>query len=454
MGWTMRAVALLGAALIAGCSGVVTGDPDDEPAGADAAVEPAADAAAPALRDDGRSAGPWRDRLVSALDSDALAEAFAAAGYQPPPGLVLYGARIEPGAEQPAMVVFDFGPGAFSTDFWPASTIKLLSAIGALHQLRERGFTGEAEVSFAGIGDLGRLRDLYGPSIRVSDNLAYTRTLQIAGLAFMNDVFLTGERGFDDTVLTRSYVVGVPSHEVPEMTLREGVEVATVPARSDDVNRFGCVGNCTSLYELVEGLRRVLLDAELPARQRFDLAASDIAELRSALCDAPSFFEAGAVRALGPVSVCNKSGWVPDLHYLDHALIEIEATGERLLLAAALPWSSCGSDGACRAMLAEVAEHALPALRARPGVPVQDDGGVDMPVQLDDDGSGVVLTIDAPGASQLELWIGRAQVATAEGSGRFAIALEQRPGAGEVVTLRARAGEQVVAQRTVSFAPR
>lgn len=280
----------------------------------------------------------------------------------------------------------------------------------------------------------------------MSDNLAYTRTLQIAGVERINQSVLTAEHGFGDTVLTRSYVAGTPANQSPAFTFTEGAATITIPARTDPTD-FGCVGNCTNLYELGEGLRRVVLDVELAAAQRFDLDAADLDGLNAALCDAESFFAAGAERALGPVRVCNKPGWVPDLHYLDHAIITVDASGERYLLAAAIPWpQACSSHNGCAAMLSEIAEYTLPIVRDAVGVPIQDEG-VGITVQRD---SPTDLQIDAPGADSIRVWQGRNLAVEAEGqNGRFAITLPETPSSAMIMTVQAFAGNNPLAHRAL-----
>ena len=83
------------------------------------------------LRDDGLVATTWRDKVLRVIDSEALPAYFAEVGYTLPAGSAVYGVRLDAGAEYPSYQFFDAGGGAFDLSFWPASTIKLLSALGA-----------------------------------------------------------------------------------------------------------------------------------------------------------------------------------------------------------------------------------------------------------------------------------------------------------------------------------
>ena len=100
---------------------------------------------------------------------------------------------------------------------------------------------------------------------------------------------------------------------------------------------YGCPeGNCSNLYEMVESVRRVVLDRQIPAADRFTLAPSDVDALRDALIGADGFFVEGATIALGPdTRVFSKPGWVPGRDCVDVAYIE--GGGERFLLGVSTP---------------------------------------------------------------------------------------------------------------------
>jgi len=357
--------------------------------------------------------------------------------------------RIVPGLEGPAYVLYDAGLGAFSQEFWPASTVKLLAALAALEYVRGLGFTGAARVTFAP-ETADSLRAIVDRAVRVSSNSDYDLTLLLAGVDRLNREFLTAARGFPTTVLQRSYMgLGVP--DSPACTLEERGRthvVAARPAQPDD----GCPeeGNCTNLFELTEALRRFVLHDELPAAERFDLDPADRAALLDALCvaDSSSFLE-GALRVLGaPPRICHKTGSVGDRDFLDHALIEDPATGERWLLAASIP--DQGGSTESKAALASLAEQVLRALRGRQGgFALQPDAGIPLVVQLDRTGRGrrasVTLTVDAPGADTVTLFLdGRPFVEAAPEEGRFVARPERPPRDDHLLTVNAsRAGTPI-----------
>lgn len=410
--------------------------PSDAPADLDAFLPPLRD---DALLPDWR----WDEKVARVIDDGMLARAFAAAGFSLPAGSEAYAARIVSGVDGPAYELHEAGGGAFSEDYWPASTVKLLSAIAALEHVHERGFSSAAHVTFdSGFED--DLSAIVDRSIRVSSNIDYVRTFRITGFDRMNEVFLTTERGFPRAVLQRSYEAGVSVRSVPGYTLDEAGRSAYVPATSSTAS-YGCGsdGNCVSLFELGEGVRRLVLDPEIPEGERFAIAPADRAVVMDALCSAtPSFFASGVTRALGAAArVCHKPGWVPDNDCLDHGVVEDPASGDRFLLAASVPMGASLSD--CD-VLGDFAAHAIAALRASPGFPLQPDAGIPIVAQLD----AGTITVEALGADRVEAWIDGAPVGEARGGSRFVIthsAAEREA----LLALRAWAGASAIGFRSL-----
>jgi len=426
---------------------------DDGSAGAgDADVAP--EAGPPPPRDDAVLPGwRWDRKARRVIDRSTLPAAFRAAGYTLPEGAAVYAVRIVTGVEGPAYVLYEAGAGAFDQDFWPASTVKLLAALGALDFVRSVGFTGAAQVTFDD-GTSDTVRAIIDRAIRVSSNADYDLTMLVAGLDRLNDEFLTAERGFPTVVLQRSYT-GNGVRDSPGLTLLEGERTLRVEPRRGRAD-YGCPdnGNCTSLFDLVEGLRRVMLHVELPPAERFDIDPADRAALLDALCnDEDSSFRDGARAAFGTEPrVCHKTGSVHDRDYLDHALIEDPRTGSRFLLAASLP--DQGGSTESRDALGVLAEHVLRTLAHRTsGAPLQPDAGLPLAVQLDRQGTGrhsrALLTIDAPGADAVETYLdGRREEPSAEGS-RFVIRPRGRPRGEHLLVVVGLAGGRAVAYRAV-----
>jgi hypothetical protein len=279
------------------------------------------------------------------VDGDSL----AGAGLTFPEGAKVLAARIFGGGDTPAYAYYQAGGGGFTNDFFPASTIKLLAALGALDFAHSLGFTGDAVV------DGGyTLHEYYDAALRWSSNEDYSALVRIAGVDRLNRQFLP-EHGFFDTAIQEPYGAGEQVTWSPEMTLAEGDHEVVVPEREGGPD-YGCGGgNCATLFDLAEATRRVVLDAELPAAERFDLSPADVTGLQDALAGAEGFIAPGVVDAIGPdVRIFTKPGWVPELHCVEAAVVVDDATGHRFLIALSAP-----DDGSCE----ELATMAFDVLR-------------------------------------------------------------------------------------------
>lgn len=286
----------------------------------------------------------WRNQVRRLVDEQALTQYFENAGGVPRYAVDIYAVAVKQRPGGLAYRYFDVNKGAFSQAFWPASTIKLIAALAALTQVQGWGFTGEAIAKWSGFSDA--VNDIAERAVRVSSNEDYDRTLQIAGNDYVNGEWLTEERGFPTTVLKASYArLGVIN--VPAFTLSEGDKVKNVPARAGTGNHTCESGknNCTTLYELIEATRRLLLHDEVPADERFAINDGDRAQLVQASCRAvPSHFVGPSTQVFGEgTSACGKSGWVPDLDRLDQRMITAPS-GLRYFLASAVPDSAASAD--------------------------------------------------------------------------------------------------------------
>ena len=271
-----------------------------------------------------------------AVDGDVLDVALREAGVELPPGSGVYAVRLNDGPEGLTYEAFEAGEGATYDGFWPASSVKLLAAVGALEYLADLGFTGAARITMEGRSFT--VADVYDAAIAESSNEAYDRLVRIAGVDWLNAEFLTGANGFPATVIQRSYT-GDGVDVSPAMTVVEGGRRVTVPARRA-TGIYACPddGNCSNLLELTESVARVTLDAELPEEDRFAIAEVDIAGLRDALLESEGFVEPAVAAALGESTlVYNKPGYVPGDDCIDVAMLADDSGAARYLLAVATP---------------------------------------------------------------------------------------------------------------------
>jgi len=286
-----------------------------------------------------------------------------AAGYELPPGSSVYAARVVDGGDRPLYVDFVAGGGALADDFWPASSVKVLAALGALDFAASLGFTGAATVSFEasypGADDPLTIRELYRSAVLDSDNLDYDILIRIAGFDRLNTVFLSPGHGFPATVIQRSYA-GIDVRWSPEMTLEEDGRSVVVPARQG-AGEYECPdeGNCSNLFELSEAMRRLVLDGSVPADERLAISPADVQSLMDALAGTGSFFAPGIAQAVGPgATVQSKPGVAAGLACVDTAVVTVP-TGDRYLLSATIP--DADFDQEC-GELSDLAAAVLPLL--------------------------------------------------------------------------------------------
>jgi hypothetical protein len=311
----------------------------------DAKGEPAEVVALPGIEGAAEVEGPGTLGPLAAPPSRpvSMGAELAAAGYEVPASANVYAVRVMEGPEGRIYEQFEAGGGALGVDFWPASSIKVLAALGALDFLRSLGFTGAATVAFDDGLPSQTLRSIYEPAIRDSSNYDYDLLVRIAGLDWLNGEFLTARNGFPVTSISRSYG-GLAFDESPAMILEEGGRRAYVPVRKAERDPECANGNCSNLFEMAESVRRIVLHEQIPVEQRFDLDATDVKALAGALQEAEGFFPAAVTRTLGSgAKIWSKPGDAAELDCLDVAFIEAR-TGRRFLVAASVPHSAGGCD--------------------------------------------------------------------------------------------------------------
>lgn len=318
-----------------------------------AAIRSVSDEAGVALPGDIRGAvdveGPATLGPLSAPPSRPVSidAVLKAKGYEVPEAANVYGVRVMEGPEGRIYEQFEAGGGALGVDFWPASSIKVLAALGALDFARSLGFTGAATIAFDDGLPSQTLRSIYEPAIRDSSNYDYDLLVRIAGLDRLNSEFLTARNGFPVTSISRSYG-GLAFDESPAMVLEEGGRRVYVPVRKAELAPECGTGNCSNLFEMAESVRRIVLHDQIPAEQRFDLDPVDVKALASALQKAEGFFPAAVTRVLGSgAKIWSKPGDAAELDCLDVAFIE-SRTGRRFLVAASVPHRSGGCEALSR----------------------------------------------------------------------------------------------------------
>lgn len=279
------------------------------------------------------------------------------AGFAPPEDFKALVLLPDADGEGPA---FDWcGTSDDRGDWWPASSVKIFAAIAALERSRGLGFPPEVWVRYHYDREPGapedassvayRLSGMVHRAIAPSSNADFDRLVELVGLDAMHRGFFTEENGLEDTAFRRAYTGRLRDPETdlgifgasPPLSLYLGRRRRELPARPATVTP-DCpdLGNCTTLADLAEAMRRVMFHGRLPPEERFDLGPPELEVLRGALSgERPrgNGLPAAVQRGVGEdvsLRFFHKPGYA--LRWISEVLlVEWEDTGRRAIIAAA-----------------------------------------------------------------------------------------------------------------------
>ena len=233
---------------------------------------------------------------TSGVDTTTLPRLMREESFKPPQKFMAF--VIEFTFDETRKVVireraFDYQGTSSKNDGWnPASLVKLFAAIAALRRIDELGFTSRAKVTFHGkhpyTTTVGALIEA---AIIQSDNIAYNRVVQLASFDKLHRETLTSRYGISHTALNRGYELTRwkelgedPSLRIsPEITLSEGKKTTKLPAAKSNAPVACSSSACTTLQDLGESIRRLMLQEQLPASETFNLKQQDLLVLRRAM---------------------------------------------------------------------------------------------------------------------------------------------------------------------------
>ena len=239
--------------------------------------------------------GKWWKR--NGVNTTALPKLMAAEGFKKPERFMALIIEITFDSTRQVIVrerAFDYNGTSSKNSGWnPASAVKIFAAIGALRRIDELGFSSRAKVTFHSkktytttVGELIRA------AIIQSDNIAYDRVVQLASFEKLHTQILTSRFGITQTALNRSYensrwqgVLGESTslRISPQITLTEGKRTQTLPAANSKAASVCGATACTSLQDLAESTRRLMLQEQLPENESFNLKHEDLIMLRQAM---------------------------------------------------------------------------------------------------------------------------------------------------------------------------
>ena len=239
----------------------------------------------------------WAASVLMAPAPGGADEALDAALDAVAPGIAKWATVCQVTTDTAGQLRFawtDYRDTGWRTDFWPASTVKLHTAIAACELLHARGLSLDTTATFAHEEggqwrtDAARtVREMISEVFRRSSNEDYTLLLRLCGIDWLNTQFLTAERGFPATALMRGYTAEPPwryrQTEKQRILLRDGAEGMPhviehqwsgrdYSAERGITVRFAENGNVTSPRVLCDSLRRVLFHDQLPEAERFRIS--------------------------------------------------------------------------------------------------------------------------------------------------------------------------------------
>ena len=356
----------------------------------------------------------WFYAAKMLADRELFAAHFETTGFKVKRGSLLLVTQIAEGVDQPRYYYFsldDTGWAPAPKYFVPASTVKLMASLSALWTLSTAGLDGDTTLRFRDIDGpyRGSAYKLYKDALLHSSNQNYNRLMEIAGFDAVNTEYLTAERGFPVMriqsrygALNKAYGIRVSP---PIRYTHEGSD-GELPKRKGEYRSDACRGNCTTLFELQDIMRRVMLHDEIPTHARFPVARVDLERIQGLLLQARNRLQPSPDKAFGEeVQVYNEVGRIPGRVLLENAYLYAPASQKRLMLALSLRFPIGQDPKRDLQELARVAlEAALPAQPRGPGL--QWDAGVEMELELRHDANTVGISVSAPEASvdEIEVW--------------------------------------------------
>ncbi len=321
--------------------------------------------------------------------------------------------RVVPGVGQPAYQHYSLENTGFMYSrrkYWPASTVKVWAAVGALMTLSEYGLTGKDRLVFRDrLGKFdGTAADLYGKIV----NEKYDRLMRIAGGKRFHDSKRREKYGYPYMVITRAYSPLRTLRYSPKIVFYKDGERGVIPRRRFRKRYKRCRSNCITFLELQEVLRRLVLHDELPKSERFPITREDVEGIKKMLLQTPNKIGRAARKMWGRgVKSYNKSGSARGLDQLENVFLV--KGPHRYIVTASVPWYR--PDASASPSLIILNKLGLFTLRAMEKistdvVSVQHDGGLPLDIQVaakSVDDQKFVVDVLAKGMDKVQVWDGR-----------------------------------------------
>jgi hypothetical protein len=325
-----------------------------------------------------RAAVDTHQSAIRPLNSNILPKLLALRGYAAPDTFKAIVIEIVPDGKGGFVYYpMDFSLTSKDRDnWWPASTVKIYAAVAALEQLRAMGFDPtktELTYQYEEAPETSKFEDILRRAITCSKNPDFDKLVEIVGSGPFNRKFLRPRHGINNTVMLRCYSGRTLNPDTgkctnrtsPEIIIRDKKKENTLPLRTfTETEGLVCEneGNCTTLADLTEVMRRVMMHESLPERERFRLGEKELLLLRDAM-DSKGVHSgvADGIRAVfvnRPIKIFHKAGYA-DGWFSDNVFLKIEDTHEQWIIGMANRPGRGALDQASRIIAALIADHTL-----------------------------------------------------------------------------------------------
>ncbi len=282
------------------------------------------------------------------VNTDILPRLLAARGYTPADTFKAIVIEIVHDADGSyTYYPMDYKGTSLDRDnWWPASTVKIYAATAALEMLHALGFDPlKTEITYDYEDEpvTQSFEEILRRAITDSKNAEFDRLVDLVGSRRLNRYFLVPEKGILNTVMLRCYSGRTPNPETghcsnrvsPSLTIRSGDKQKTLPVRTN-TDELICEneGNCTTLRDLTEVNRRVMMHETLPKKERYRLGEKELALLRSAMSTNVKGGVADGIRFIfkgRKIELFHKGGYA-DHWITDNMFVRLTDTGEQWII--------------------------------------------------------------------------------------------------------------------------
>jgi beta-lactamase family protein len=286
---------------------------------------------------------------INSIDSKTLPRLLKAREYAPPDTFKALIVEIIPDKNKGYRYFsMDYnGTSADLENWWPASTVKLFVAIAALEKSHSLGFTPKARLTFKYDEEpvTQTVEELVRRAITDSKNPEFDRLVEFVGFNHLNRRFLSKENGLAKTIMQRSYFRRVTyvengkgsNRHSPPILVEQKKRSKLLSERTGSGEYEECPdqGNCTTLLELAEAMRRVMLHESLDEKKRYKLGKKELKLLRSALKGKHA--RGGVADALRaafkdrPIEIYHKAGYA-DGWFSDNIFLRVLDTKQQWII--------------------------------------------------------------------------------------------------------------------------